>query len=116
MHFPRSAQQRAQWYFWGIRLSVLLILALTGSSCSTDTRSTAPRESVFAKILNTRTIRCSYLIYSPYFRKDPNTGRLSGIFHDVMEEIGKNAGLKIEWVEQVGYENIFPGLKAGRYD
>ncbi|MBI1979827.1 MAG: transporter substrate-binding domain-containing protein [Elusimicrobia bacterium] len=56
------------------------------------------------------------MIYSPYFRKDPNTGALSGIFHDVMEEIGKNAGLKIEWVEEVGYENIFASLGADRHD
>jgi ABC-type amino acid transport substrate-binding protein len=33
-----------------------------------------------------------------------------------MEEIGKNAGLRIAWVEEVGYENIFPGLDSGRYE
>jgi ABC-type amino acid transport substrate-binding protein len=46
----------------------------------------------------------------------PYSGQLSGIFHDVMEEIGKNSGLKIEWAEEVGYENIFPGLESDRYD
>jgi len=68
------------------------------------------------RVLRTGKIRCSYAIYSSYFRKDPNTGKLSGIFHDVMEEIGKNSGLKIEWVEEVGYVNIFPGLQANRCD
>ncbi len=67
-------------------------------------------------ILKEGKIRCSYLIYSPYFRKDPNTGDLSGIFHDLMEEVGRVSGLKVEWVEQVGYENIFTGLNAGRHD
>ncbi len=67
-------------------------------------------------ILKDGKIRCSYLIYSPYFRKDPNTHELSGIFHDLMEEIGRVSGLKIEWVEQVGYENIFSGLNSGRQD
>ena len=33
-----------------------------------------------------------------------------------MEEVGKNSGLKIDWAEQVGYENIFAGLNADRYD
>jgi polar amino acid transport system substrate-binding protein len=73
-------------------------------------------ESRLPKIINTGEIRCSYLIYSPYFRKDPNTAELSGIFHDLMEEIGKKASLKINWVEEVGYENIFAGLDSGRYD
>jgi hypothetical protein len=41
-----------------------------------------------------------------------NTGVLSVIFHDIMEEIGKKASLRVNWVEEVGYENIFPGWTA----
>ena len=73
-------------------------------------------ESRLNSILKKGKIQASYLIYSPYFRKDPNTGELSGIFHDVMEEIGHAADLDIEWVEEVGYENIFAGLESRRYD
>ncbi|MBY0357072.1 MAG: transporter substrate-binding domain-containing protein [Candidatus Obscuribacterales bacterium] len=73
-------------------------------------------ESAMDRVLKSGKIRCSYLPYSSYFRKDPNTGELSGIFYDIMEEIGKNSNLKIEWTEEVGYENIFPGLNADRYD
>ena len=72
--------------------------------------------SALPKIIESGQIKCSYLIYSPYFRKDPNTGELSGIFHDIMEEVGKKAGLKVIWGEEVGYENIFAGLDAKRYD
>ena len=84
------------------------------------TQSTADtkviEQSRFENILKTGEIRASYLIYSPYFRKDPNTGELSGIFHDVMEEIGQAAELEIQWVEEVGYEGIFAGLDSKRYD
>jgi polar amino acid transport system substrate-binding protein len=73
-------------------------------------------ESQLERILERDKIRCSYLIYSPYFRKDPNTGKLSGIFYEIMEEIGKAADLEVEWVEEVGYENIFTGLESGRHD
>lgn len=66
--------------------------------------------------MRTGVIRCGYLPYASYFRKDPNTGKLSGIFYEVMEEIGKNAGLKVEWVEEVGYQGIFPGLDSNRFD
>ncbi len=68
------------------------------------------------RIVRTNTIRCGYLLYSSYFRKDPNTGKFSGLFYDIMEQVGKNSGLKIEWTEEVGYENIFPALESGRFD
>ena len=67
-------------------------------------------------ILATGEIRCGYLLYSPYFRKDPATGELSGIFHDLMEHIGRTAKLKIVWVEETGYVSIFTSLDRGRYD
>lgn len=73
-------------------------------------------DSRFQKIIASGEIRCSYLVYSPYFRKDPNTGQLSGIFHDIMEEIAKRSSLKIVWVEEVGYETIFAGLNSGKHD
>lgn len=97
-------------------MTALLMVALASSACGTKAALESARASALDRIQKTRTIRCSYLIYSPYFRKDPNTGTLSGIFHDLMEQLGKNAGLKIDWVEQVGYENIFPGLNTDRYD
>lgn len=67
-------------------------------------------------IMRTGTIRCAYLLYTPYFMKDVATGEMTGIFHDIMEEVGKSTGLKVEWVMEVGYDNIFPGLDNGQYD
>lgn len=80
-----------------------------GQASSSDTAS-------LQTILDKGEIRCSYLLYSPYFRKDPNTGKMSGIFYDVMEEIGKRSSLKINWAEEVGYEAIFTGLNSNRVD
>lgn len=98
-------------------LVLALALSLITLSCKPASEGTGrSTKSVLEKVREEGRIRASYLIYSPYFRKDPNTGKLSGIFHDVMEAIGKNAGLKIEWVEEVGYENIFSGLDSGRHD
>ena len=45
-------------------------------------------------------------------RKDPNAGELSGIFHDPMEEIGKRASLKINWVEALLGRNRLSGPRA----
>jgi len=93
---------------------VLVVLASAG--CSRTSGNSTHTETAMERVLRTGKIRCSYTLYSSYFRKDPNTGKMSGIFYDVMEEIGKNSGLKIEWAEEVGYGNIFPGLEANRCD
>src|ERR1700694_448044 len=111
-----SDQRRARSASLRALVPVFLLLIVACNSCSTGGDHSQPKSSAFDRVAKTRTIRCAYLLYSPYFRKDPNTGELSGIFHDIMEEVGKNSGLKIDWAEQVGYENIFAGLNADRYD
>lgn len=97
---------------------LILFFVLWLSSClnhqSGDVNSKG--KTSMEKINSSGKIRCSYLLYSPYFMKDPNSGQLSGIFYELMMEIGKNSDLTIEWVEEVGYENIFTGLEANRYD
>lgn len=105
------------------RLLAFAIVAVLGAVCLAACQSQvgsvsphAPRETALQRVLKSGTIRCSYLLYASYFKKDPNTGKLSGIFHDVMEEIGKNANLKIDWVEEVGFQTIFPGLETNRHD
>ncbi|MCQ0988109.1 transporter substrate-binding domain-containing protein [Jiella marina] len=43
------------------------------------------------------------------------TGAHAGLNVDVFEEIGKEMGVKIEWVE-LPWEGVFPGLEAGQFD
>jgi len=73
-------------------------------------------ESAYDRVMRTGVIRCGYVVYGSFFAYDPNTGKMSGIFYDIMEQIGKNAGLKVEWTEEVGFGDIFAGLDAGRFD
>lgn len=73
--------------------------------------------SVLDDIIKNDTIRCGYLLYPPYFMRDPNTGIKSGIFYDIMEAIGKNSNLKIDWADnETGYENIFTDLDNNKYE
>ncbi len=100
---------------------VALIMALSAStmvtSCSPNPVKTGEAvASRLPSILSRGTIRCSYLIYPPYLQKDPNTGQLSGVFHDLMEEVARASNLKVEWREEVGYESIFQSVNSGRND
>ncbi len=73
-------------------------------------------KSAFDRVMKTQTIRCGYSFYAPYFEKDANTGVFSGIFYELTEELAKNAKLKVEWTEEVAFDDVFAGLSAKRYD
>ncbi len=77
---------------------------------------TVAQETAYARVMRTGTLRCGWLSYPNFFMRDPNTGAFSGIYYDLLEEMGHQLSLKIEWTEEVSTTNAFMGLKAGRYD
>jgi ABC-type amino acid transport substrate-binding protein len=104
-------------------LAVITVVALTALTTtwfvSTRLRPVTGNSASASRllgILESGEIRCGYIVYAPYFRKDTTTGELSGIFHDLMEDLGRRANLKIRWVEENGYVSIFTSLESGRYD
>ncbi len=73
-------------------------------------------ESVYDRILQTRTIRCGYFVGAPYIIKDPNTGALSGIWHDFTEAMGQALGFQIAWTAEVGLGDFGAALDSGKID
>ncbi|MCX7176039.1 MAG: ABC transporter substrate-binding protein [Proteobacteria bacterium] len=76
----------------------------------------APTASVRDQITQTGKIRVGYVNVSVGFNVDPTTKAKSGIFVDVLEEMAKNMGLKVEYVEEVGWGTMIAGLQTKRYD
>jgi len=74
------------------------------------------KESAFDRVMKTNTIKCSWLVYPPFFVKDLNTGKLSGLTVETMEAIGAVADLKIEWAEEVSLTTAFEAINSGRFD
>jgi len=93
-----------------------LILALLLACLSLPALAAAQKESAFDRIVRTGVLRCGYYVFPPSTSRDPNTGKLSGMIVDYMESLGKRAGLKIEWTEEVTWANWVPELQAGRFD
>lgn len=91
-----------------------LLLAIVFILASFPVR--AAEESVYERVMRTGTIRCGYQPWSIYLMKEPNTGTLSGIFYDYLEEMGSNLGLTIEWAEEIGDAEIITALETGRVD
>jgi hypothetical protein len=70
-------------------LTLLVILAVLGcgigmlvlAGCNRQSQQSAipTKETLYQRVLRTKTIRCSYCAYPPYCLKDPNTGHMTGI-------------------------------------
>ncbi len=103
---------------------ILGILAISVLVFFVSARFFADRNVIFQKqetlkdrVIKAGTIRVGYLATtSQQLAKNPNTGQLSGMFYDVVEEMGKKLNLKVEWTEEVGWGTMIEGLKQGRYD
>lgn len=76
----------------------------------------AQRESVYNRVIKSGKIRAAYITYPPACMKDTASGRMSGIFVEVLEKAAANCGLSVEWTEEVGWGSQIEGLAADRYD
>lgn len=74
------------------------------------------KETAFDRIMRTGVIRCGYYVFPPVTYLDPNTGELSGMTVDMMEEIASRAGLEVEWTEEVNFSNWTLALQNNRID
>jgi ABC-type amino acid transport substrate-binding protein len=99
-----------------ILIATLVSYGMVSFAGSSSTSVTAPKESVYDRVMRTGTIRCGYGISPPVLVVDPNTKKLSGFDYDVWQEIGKELDLKIDFAEEAGWGNFIEGLRASRYD
>lgn len=100
---------------WHFAIFISVLCLTTGCSGHSDNLADTDR-SLYKRVMQSGTIRCGYAMFPPYCMKDPNSGKLSGIFVEILDEAGKNLGLKIDWKEEVGWGSIIEGLETNRYD
>src|SRR4051812_12526459 len=92
-----------------------VVAACTLGSCDRGS-SSAKQETVYERVTRTGVIRAAYISYPPALMRDTNTGKMSGIFVDTLEQAAHNLGLKVQWTEEVGWGSQIEGLAANRYD
>jgi polar amino acid transport system substrate-binding protein len=104
-----------RFFIWSI-LSIIIIIGLSACNVTGNKDAAQKQDTLYDHVIKSGKIRVGYVTYPPGCIKDPNTGKLSGIFVETLEEAGKNLGLKIEWTEEVGWGTMIEGLQANRYD
>jgi ABC-type amino acid transport substrate-binding protein len=72
--------------------------------------------STLDRVEKSGVIRCGYWIYEPFISKDPNTGKISGLTVDYLEQTAARKGKKIDWVAEVPFDQIKPAIDYGRID
>lgn len=97
--------------------AALLLVWMNVWACTQPRTGTkTDQETAYSRILASKAIRCSFIPYPPAVILDPNSEELSGIFVDAIEKAAANMGLKVEWIEEVGWGTMIEGLEARRYD
>ena len=75
-----------------------------------------PKESAYDRVMKTQTIRCGYGTSKPWIYQDLQTGKTQGLNVDIMQEIAKQLGLKLDWPEETGWGELPTSLYNGRVD
>ncbi len=97
--------------------AVIGAVAAYGTVKLTNTQSaTSAKETAFERVTRTNTLRCAYASVNPDIMVNQKTGNVEGYMVDVANAIAEKLGLKVEWVEEVGFADFAEGLKNGRYD
>ncbi|MBI1273972.1 MAG: transporter substrate-binding domain-containing protein [Alphaproteobacteria bacterium] len=86
------------------------------ASCGRENTAIERDADPIERVLRTNKLRAGYILYDVMVKRDPATGRLGGLVHDVAQKAAKNIGVEIEWSEEVYFGNAFEGLNTGRYD
>lgn len=76
----------------------------------------AHKESVYDRVLRTKTLRCGYINYPPHLIVDANSKKMSGITYDIMEEAARLLDIKIDWAAETGWATTVSDIQSGKVD
>ncbi|MEJ0071056.1 MAG: transporter substrate-binding domain-containing protein [Pseudomonadota bacterium] len=71
--------------------------------------------STIDSVTKSGVLRVGWAVYFPYMFQDPRTQQVSGISVDLFNEIGKELGAKVEFVED-NWSTMIAGLQARKFD
>lgn len=95
---------------------ILSLVAIFAAFHFSSPKSTAVAETGFDRMMRTGVLRCGYQYWDGGLMKNEDTGAMEGFIVDVVERIGKNADVKIEWIGPIDWGQIPAELQAGKID
>ena len=107
--------KNAWWGIVAVAVVVSVIISLIVVRIAVPSGA-AQAQSVYDKVMTSGVITACYVEYPPSLIKDPNTGKLSGIFYDALNKAASNMGLTVDWNVEEGWADLIPSLNAGKCD
>ena len=98
----------------GVVVLTIVVSLLTVKFFGSSTGSVG--NSVYDRVVSSGTIRACYVVYPPASIKDPNTGKLSGVFVETLNKAAENMGLKVDWNTEVGWGDMIEALNSSKCD
>jgi polar amino acid transport system substrate-binding protein len=97
-------------------LNVLLVatLAIPLAACRATPPSSQAHADTLEKVRATKELNVGYFIYEPTIMEDPRTGKLSGVFIDMIESIAKSLDARVIYHKET-LANFVAGLQSGEF-
>ena len=73
-------------------------------------------ETAVERVLRTGILKCGYGSWEPMVIINPNTKKITGIAHDIIELAAQKIGVKVEWTEEVGWAEFAQAMNGKRFD
>ncbi|MDX9690288.1 MAG: transporter substrate-binding domain-containing protein [Proteobacteria bacterium] len=83
---------------------------------STTPAQAAKSDTGYDRVIKTQTLRCGYGTWEPGVYKDPKTGKMTGLFVDLINEIGRLSKIQIEWTAEIDWGQIVEAIRSGKID
>ena len=96
-------------------LLVVLAALLVTLAASHVLRASAQAPSTLERIQKEHVLRVGWGTWYPYIFKDPKTNKLSGFSYDLIEDLGKSLGARVDWVED-SWATMVAGIQARKFD
>lgn len=74
------------------------------------------RETAYERVIKTGVLKCGYAAWEPGVTKDPLTGKMKGMFVEIIEEMARMSNIKVEWASEVDWGQIPEALRSGKVD
>jgi polar amino acid transport system substrate-binding protein len=68
-----------------------------------------------SRIDKDKTLRVGWAVWHPYVFRDPKSNQVQGISYELLQEMGKALGVKVEWVED-SWATLPAGLQANKFE
>lgn len=99
----------------GVIVLTIVVSLITVKTTGSSTNS-RPGNIVYDRVVNSGIIRACYTAFPPALIKDPNTGKISGVFVETLNKAASNMGLKVDWVAEVSWGDAIQSLNSNKCD